>query len=104
MATVNILIGRVSNVRRNANTMPVLDAAATSEDITSSGTSQATTAAAPKDGTDYYVQITTTGDIRIAVGEGPTAVDGQGPLILANTTRDFALPPGFKVAVIDEGA
>jgi hypothetical protein len=68
------------------------------ENITSSGTSQTTTAAA----SNHSVATVTVagGNIAIAAGSAPTATTG-GILILDGQTRNFGLPPGHKIAVID---
>jgi hypothetical protein len=69
-----------------------------SETITSSDTSQATTAAASN---SEVIAITSAGgDIRAAFGAAPTATSA-GVLILDGQTRYFAPEPGHKAAVID---
>ena len=102
--TVNIIYGNAGSFNRTAPT-PVIRPDIV-EDIANSGTSQATTAAAGDNATgssgahQYFVQITTDADIRIAIGESPTATPSD-ILILTGTTRDFALGPSERVAVID---
>jgi hypothetical protein len=100
MATVNIVFG--TRLRQGGDT-PVLIKLA-QENITSSGTSAATTAAAnasfASPGT--VAQITVTGgNVYVDHGETPTAVAGSGYLILDGQTRDIGLNPNDKVAVID---
>jgi hypothetical protein len=69
-----------------------------SENITSSASSQATTATARN---GEVIAITAAGgDIRAAFGADPTATS-TGILILDGQTRFFQPEPGHKAAVID---
>lgn len=72
------------------------------EEITSSGTSQATTITA-QDG--YFVTVINNGtdDIWAAIGASPTAAVEAGRFIPANSRRDFGgLAYGDKIAVIND--
>jgi hypothetical protein len=70
-----------------------------SESITSSATSQQTTATA-KNGEVATITVSG-GDIRAQFGANPTATANSW-LIVDGTTRDFAIAPGDKVAVVDD--
>jgi hypothetical protein len=104
MATVNIAFGQADAVpgdRSKAVLTPRL-----SEKIVPSGASQVTTATALKTYSGgEYVQITTDMAVYVAFGVAPVAAtagaDGVSVLVLANTTRDFALREGEKIAVIN---
>lgn len=70
--------------------------------ITTSGTSQATTAAS----NGNYARITVTGDagavVRYAVGPSPAALAGSGDVVLAGQSVDIGpLNIGDRIAVID---
>lgn len=75
---------------------------ALSEIVTVSGTSQATTAASPAAGRTGFVSITAIdGALWATAGAAPVAVSGEdGFAVLSGQTRDFAVLPGDKVAVI----
>ena len=70
---------------------------ATTEAITESGSSQATTSAA--DGIIPFVRIASTVNVRIAIAASPTATSASA-LIFANTPEYFSVTRGDKVAVI----
>lgn len=95
MATVNVIFGKMTprGVLMGAQPSSI-------EDITSSGTSQATTATAS---TGDAAQVTVTGGaVRVAFGPSPTATATDAILILDGQTREFGgLQSGDKCAVID---
>lgn len=95
MATVGIVFG---TPMQGAAQVRAGNASA-SEAITSSGTSQRTSAAA---GVSNVVSITSVGGaIWAAVGKSPTAAAGTAHLIPDGGTIDLACSYGDKVAVID---
>ena len=98
MATVNIVFSKVG-VRGIENSYPAyLAAGSVSEDITSTASSQATTASATEGQT---ARITVSGgNVRIKAGASPTAIV-TGVLILDGTTFDWGVEIGDKIAVID---
>ena len=99
MATVSVIFGPAGSYNRPRPT-PVIRPRV-HEILTSGITSVATTAASQgADGYEEFVQITSTGNIRIAFGENPVAT-GSDIVVLANTTRDFAISPGQRIAAID---
>lgn len=72
------------------------------EDITTSGTSQATTAVAPVD-CICTVEAWGTGSAWIKFGTAPTAAVGSDHLITAPATRHFSgIKANWKAAVIDD--
>ena len=81
---------------------PVSDPFPQSEEITSSGTSQATTVTA--DASDVATVINNgTDDIWVQFASSPTASVGNGVFVPAETTRDFGpLGVGMKAAVIND--
>lgn len=75
---------------------------ATSEILAVSGTSQASSAASPHPGRTGFVSISAIdGALWATAGATPVAVAGEnGFAVLAGQTRDFAVEPGDKIAVI----
>lgn len=75
---------------------------ATSEIVTVGGTSQASTAASPNPGRTGFVSISAIdGGLWATAGAAPVAVVGEaGFAVMAGQTRDFAVEPGDKIAVI----
>lgn len=77
---------------------------AVSELVESSSTSEASTASSPLGSKSFgFVSITAIGgDIWVTAGPSPTAIAGEdGFPVLSGQTRDFAVSPGDRVAVID---
>ena len=70
------------------------------ETIVSSGTSQVTTSGAP-DHNVFCRVASSGGDVWISIGASPTAVSGEGTLILDGIPEIFKLESGDKIAVID---
>lgn len=91
MATT-ITFGPVDDIRPQMRL-----AGATTEAISESGTSQATTASAV--GHSRSVRIATTAAIRIEIGPNPTATSTSA-LMPANSVEYFGANNGDKVAVI----
>ncbi|MFK7944559.1 MAG: hypothetical protein AB8B85_16820 [Paracoccaceae bacterium] len=76
------------------------DAKAPNQNLTSSGTSQATTLTAGNNADVLVVETDTT--VWVAVGASPTASEGTDRLCQANSTRYFTgITEGDKVAVIN---
>ena len=97
MGTVNIVFASHGGP---SNAAPVYNGTPHGvENITSSGTSQATTATAPTSGT--VARIASTSDVYVKTGASPTAAAGSDFLVLGGTTLDLFLQVGDKVAVID---
>ena len=98
MATVNIVFAKVG-VRGIENSYPAyLSGGIVSEDITSSASSQATTATALEGQT---ARITASGgNIRVIAGASPTALTSS-LLVLDGTSFDLGVETGDKIAVID---
>lgn len=101
MATVNIIFGPAGSYDRPRPTPVIRPRIAENFSGTINVSTQTTNAARGSNGYEEFVQITTDGNIRLAFGENPTATVSGGVLMLANTTRDFAVSPGTKVAIID---
>ena len=73
------------------------------EDITSSGTSQATSITAPNDDCMVCVESIGSGDVWVKIGASPTAAVGSDHAIAAGQVRYFAgVSAGDAVAVIDD--
>ena len=101
MATVNVVIGQSSN--KHDENVPVI-LPEQSQTITSSTQSQTFTirASAIKSLSAVIAEVTVTGNnIYVSFGESPTAVSGQGALILNGQTRYYRLFAGQTLAVID---
>lgn len=95
MALVHIAFTSATSGAPVAQAIP--DAA---EVITSSGTSQATTAASKNGG---IVTVSASGgSVWVAFGPSPTAASNVHQLVQAGQTRDFGIQPGMRVAVIDQ--
>lgn len=72
-----------------------------SQTVTCSATSAAATITARA---GDYITVTASADVYARIGVSPTAVVGQGDLILAGNTRDFGpVSEGYTVAAIDAG-
>ena len=97
MATVGVTFFRASTIEESAACIEAQDMV--SQVITSSGTSQASTATATA--SRNYVRIGTSANVYLAFGTAPTAVTATGYLLLAGTSEVFRVPDGWKVAVID---
>lgn len=95
MATVNIVRTRIG-----AGVAVAAAAYIDQQNITSSGTSQATTNAADGDDQFWVVKVSG-GDVYMAAGTSPTAVSGTGWLIKDGERLEFAASPSQKLAVID---
>lgn len=81
---------------------PVYDPFPQVEEVTSSGTSQATTIAAKAHDVAAIMNAGTT-PVWAAFGTSPTAAVGSGVFIPANTVRDFGpIGAGMKAAIIDD--
>lgn len=87
-----------------AKDTPVSHYYAVSEEITSSGTSQATTAATTRAGRDNVVTVINNGTDAIWVNFGATATAASPSRFIApNTTRDFGnVLKGVTVSVIND--
>lgn len=70
------------------------------EIINASGTSQQSAAAPLDTGREYACQIATDTTVYLAFGENPVAVSGAGPVVFGGERVDFALPAGWKVAIV----
>ena len=100
MATVSIIFGTAGSYDRPRPTpviRPRVHESITSNNLTSTPTSNS---ARGSNGYEEFAQITTDGNIRIAIGANPVATSDD-ILVQANTTRDFALSPGQRIAIID---
>jgi len=98
MATVSITYFRASIVRGGASVIDGSDYVA--EVITSSASSQSTTATATLN--RNFIRVTPSGgNIYIAIGTSPTAVTGSGIMVVDGTTEVFNLPVGYKIAIIN---
>ncbi len=97
---VNFVTANQSRDRIGAS-LQIVDAAGVlaTAAITSSGTSQQSTAAP----SDCVVEVTNDGgdDLIIAAGANPVALQAGGLMILARTTRQFWIGKGLKIAVIN---
>ena len=78
---------------------PIEDISAQNENITSSGTSQATTLTAGNG--DFIMVVETDTDVWVTAGDSPTAVVGTGRLCQAGTARYFSVQQGWSAAVIN---
>lgn len=103
MATVHCVLGSCAIGGRAGITRIPETAAEAAETITSSGASQATTAAAPAgdEGVRFWSVTAVGGNVWIKFGAAPVAASGQDWLVLDGQTREFAARGGDKVAVID---
>lgn len=107
MATVCINLVTVSNVGGIAGplvNMPVMSGAQiATETITSSGTSQATTATSTQNSrAEFWDIVVSGGNVRLAFAASPTAAADSGWLILDGERVQFgASGSGERVAVID---
>jgi len=98
MATVNIVFAKIGFRGIDGTYASYLAAGIVSEDITSSATSQATTAAATE---GQMARITVTGgNVRVLASAAPTALV-TSTLVLAGTSFDLGVEAGDKIAVID---
>lgn len=95
MATVNVTF--FSEYIKNS--VAVVGEIVASEDITTSGTSAATTAAS--NGATLCRVVALGGNVRLAFGSSPTATATDSFLLLENDVAYFRLEDGFKVAAID---
>ncbi len=103
MASAAITFCTAGNRSVEGGTMAVPRmAGATSEIVAVSGTSQASVAANPHPGRTGFVSISAIdGALWATAGVAPVAVAGEnGFAVLAGQTRDFAVEPGDKIAVI----
>jgi len=98
MATVNVTYFRPS-ILQGATAVYSVNSDATNEVITSSATSQATTATAT--GKNYARVVTTGGNVWLAFGTSPTAVTNTGRLLVDGVPEVYYLDDGWKVAVIN---
>lgn len=95
MATVNIVFARAMERQTPVASMPPFS----KEDITSSASSVVSANSAPNDA--VCIITVTGGNIRAAFGPSPSAVASGDILITDGQTREFMLPQGHKVAVIN---
>jgi hypothetical protein len=103
MATVHIALCNVTaNARIVTSTMPVPESVtAASDTMTSSGTSQQSSAVASRVGQFWSVTVAG-GDVFVLFGADPTAVSDAGFLVLDGQTREFSVTAaGEKVAIKD---
>ena len=102
MATVNVVLTKVEGYDdsgRHVIPVPAADYKV-QENFTSSGTSQATTAAAA--GRDEVWCVTVSGgDVYVSVGSSPTAASGTGWLIKDGVTWQASAEADQKLALID---
>jgi hypothetical protein len=99
MATVNIKFFRPDLLGEAVATYSE-NSTVVNEVITSSGTSQETTGSATNGNTHIRV-VATGGNVWLTFGEDPTAVTATGHLLIEGIPEVFAVPAGYKVAVID---
>ena len=94
MATAYVRLGGVMG-----GAAPVYQKNPTTQDITPSGTSQATTISASS---GQYARIVASGaDLRVAIGPAPVAVANAGDIVLDGTAIDIGpLSQADKVAII----
>jgi hypothetical protein len=102
MASVTIVLGRAkSKYAENNDPMPVPNAAYDlQQDMTSSGTSQATTITAT-DKRQFWSVTATGGDIRVLFATAPVVTAATGWKVLDGQTREFGAEVGQKAAIID---
>lgn len=72
----------------------------TPETFTSNASSQSTTNAAP-DGVVLVRVVSYGGNVWLTIGSNPTAVSGQGTLLLDGLPEVFKLDKGDKLAIIN---
>lgn len=103
MAVVHVTIAGVRNNSRGGESMPVADSVPyAAEDLTSSGTSAASTISAPSVNSEsMFWVVTALGDVWVKFGATPTAAAGEDWLVPAGTSREFTAVAGHKIAVID---
>lgn len=109
MSSVKITFIRQGGVGNDLRAMPIMDLSdpnlgtTPSQVITSSGTSQATSASSPHPNGEGFVLIQNNGTdvIAIKAGTAPTAVAATCPSVLANTEKICAVSQGHKIAVIN---
>ncbi len=100
MAQVIIVFGKAGAPSQNGG-MPVFEPGGQSEEVTSSGTSGATTMTA--NAFDVARVTASTGNVWVEFGASPTAAVGTTHFILAGQTLEFGpLGLDFKCAVIDD--
>lgn len=98
MAIVSITYFRPSLVNDAAAVISASDMV--NEIITSSATSQSTTATATEN--RKFVRVVASGGaVYMKVGASPTAVNGEGMLLADGAVEYLELQTGHKVAVID---
>ena len=98
MATVNVTYFKPA-VLQGATAVYSVNSDATNEVITSSATSQSTTATAT--GKNYVRVVTTGGNVWLAFGTNPTAVTNTGRLLVDGVPEVYYLDDAWKVAVIN---
>lgn len=103
MATVHIALVTVPIGSRAGITMLPDAEPYAQQDITSSGSSQATTIACPSGAEGLYAWSVTSygGAVRLTAGAAPTATAATGWIVPDGQTREFAAKGGQKLAVIN---
>lgn len=102
MAQVIIEFGAAPALSLNGAATIMDVTGAQSEEITSTGTSQATTMTA-NNGDACTVTNNGAEDVWVTFGSSPTAAVAATHFVAANTTRDFGnLRSGYKCAVIND--
>jgi hypothetical protein len=102
MATIVVEFAKMGEYRGQA-AMPFFLADVTSEEIATSGTSQATTAAAAEGDFVSILNTHSSQNVWIQIGQSPTAAVEQDIALLSGERRYFGpLAAGDKVAVIND--
>lgn len=104
MSSCQITFGRISDGGRipgNASVMDVEDLTVCTL-LTTSGTSQQGSSAAPSSGTRPVCRIHADIDLYVAFGSDPTASATNGIWVKAGVPEYFAVAPGSKVAIIEK--
>lgn len=98
MATVSVTYFRPNLIRGGGAIIDTLDYVA--EVITSSATSQSTTATSTLGRSDIRI-VASGSNVYLAFGTAPVAVTGTGIMLVDGAEVVFSLPTGFKVAVVN---
>ena len=103
-AKVTVTLSPLSNRAATGATIQAPPAAVRAQqaDITTSSTSQPTAIVAEVN--EIWMVTVKGGDVRMAAGEAPAAVNNQGIKLLDGSTRPFTAEAGQKLAFIDAAA
>ena len=99
MSAINVTFAYAGSMNLQADQPAYQVAGSTSEALTSSGTSAATTATALE---GQFARVAPVdGGVYVTAGAAPTAVTAQGFYVASGSVLDLAVRAGDKIAVVD---